>query len=229
MRYVTSKQMKLIDKTTIEKFGIAGIVLMENAGRGAAVAVVDMIKEKPTKGVICVCGKGNNAGDGFVCARHLVNKGLNVQVFVMAKGSELKGSAKANFDILNKMGVGIKELSSERAFYSFEEKLKENYLIVDAIFGIGLSGEVREPYKKVISLINRSESPVLSIDVPSGLNADTGVILGEAVEAEKTVTFGLPKAGFIQENGPDLVGELVVVDISIPYQILTDGGDVFLK
>ena len=222
MRYVTSREMKEIDRRTIEEFGIPLLILLENAGRGAAETVLGMLLDKDNKKVVCVCGRGNNGGDGFVCVRHLINAGVDAEVFLIGEPSMLKGEAKINFDILRKMEAKIKVLKTDKDFELFEEKLKDAQLIVDAIFGIGLSGEIKEPYGIAIKLMNRSKKPILAIDVPSGLDADTGSMLGICVKAEKTVTFGLPKTGFIKNDGPSSVGELIIADISIPKQLLKE-------
>ncbi|MCK4519042.1 MAG: NAD(P)H-hydrate epimerase [Candidatus Omnitrophica bacterium] len=223
MRYVTSREMKGIDRRAIEDFGIPSLVLMENAGRGAAEAVLGMVLDKDSRKVICVCGRGNNGGDGFVCVRHLINSGVEAEVFLIGEPSALKGEAKINFDILRKMKAKIRILETDKNFELFEEKLKNTQLIIDAIFGIGLSGEVKEPYDIAIRLINQSNKPILAIDVPSGLDADTGSILGVCIKAKKTVTFGLPKTGFIKNDGPSIAGELIIADISIPKQLLKKG------
>ncbi len=220
MKYVTSQQMMEIDKQTIEKFGIPSIVLMENAGRSAAEVSISMLKNSNNKKATCICGKGNNAGDGFVCARHLVNKGIDAEIFLIGDSFKLKPDAKLNFNILEKMKVKIKVLKNDRDFKFLKEELKKSQLIIDAIFGIGLSGEVKPPYSIAIDLINQSKKFVLAIDVPSGLDATTGKSLGACIMAKKTVTFGLPKAGFTKNDGPLSVGELDVVDISIPNQLL---------
>lgn len=220
MNYVTSQQMKEIDRRTQEEFGISAIVLMENAGQSVARVALDMLSGRKEKRVVCVCGKGNNGGDGFVCARHLINNGINTDVFLVGDKEGLKGEAKVNCDVLQKMGKTIKTLH-EKDLASFENELKGTQLIIDAIFGTGLEGEVKEPYRSVIRLMNSSGKPVLSVDVPSGLDATEGKVLGVCVKATKTVTFGLPKTGFVRNDGPLHVGEVIVEDISIPKTLLT--------
>ncbi len=221
MRYITSQQMKEIDRRAIEEFGVPSLVLMENAGRGAAGVALDMVSDKTDKKVICVCGKGNNGGDGFVCARHLINNGIDTEIFLTGEPSGLKGDAKINFDILRKMKVKIRILKSDKDLELFNERLKDAQLIIDAIFGIGLSGEIKEPYSKAIRTMNQCKKSILAIDVPSGLDASTGNILGVCIKARKTVSFGLPKTGFRENQGPSSTGELIIADISIPKQLLT--------
>ena len=212
--------MQEIDRRAIEEFGISSLILMENAGSGAACVALGMLKDLNKKKVICVCGKGNNGGDGFVCARHLMNSGVDTEIFLVAEPSKLKGDAKINFGILRKIKAKVRIFKTERDFKFFKEKLKDAQIIIDAIFGIGLSGEIKEPYITIIKAMNESGKPILAIDVPSGLDATTGNILGVCIKAKKTVTFGLPKTGFVKKSGPLSAGELVVVDISIPKLLL---------
>ncbi len=219
MKYADAQQMREIDRRTIKEFGVPSIVLMENAGRGTAGVIFDMLFGKENRKTACVCGKGNNGGDGFVCARHLINNGIETDIFIIGELSELKGDAKINYDILKKMNVDIRRVV-EQDFKLFQEKLKEYSLIIDAIFGIGLSGEVKEPYRSVINMLNNSGKEILAIDVPSGLNATEGNVMGVCVKAAKTVTFALPKTGFIKNKGPLHVGDLIIVDISVPVELL---------
>lgn len=195
---LTVKQARAFDKFAQEKLGIPSIVLMENAGRSAAEVVLKMLGKK--KKVVVVCGVGNNGGDGFVAARHLANAGVNVQVFVVGKISKLKPDPKTNYNILKKIGIKFtKQIDSD--------------LIIDALFGIGLRSEVRDPYASVINLMNKSGKPILAVDVPSGLDADTGKVLGIAVKAKKTVTFVASKKGFVKAR--KYCGKIVVRDIGI--------------
>lgn len=195
---LTVKQARAFDKFAQEKLGIPSIVLMENAGRSAAEVALKMLGKK--KKVVVVCGVGNNGGDGFVAARHLINAGVNVQVFVVGKISKLKPDPKTNYNILKKIGI------------KFTKKI-DGDLIIDALFGIGLRSEIREPYASIIELMNKSGRPILAVDVPSGLDADTGKVLGIAVKAKKTVTFVASKKGFVKAR--KYCGKIVVRDIGI--------------
>jgi len=222
MKYITSQEMQEIDKLAIEEFGIPAIILMENAGQKASRVALDMLSPSQKEKVICICGKGNNGGDGFVCCRHLINNGAgNTDIFLVCNPLELKGNAKINYKILEKMGRTIKILKNKKDFQTFETELKKAQLVIDAMLGIGLSGKVRQPYKNIINLINQSQKPVLSLDVPSGLDATKGNVPGVCIKATKTVTFALPKTGFIKNDGPLNIGELITVDISIPKTLLT--------
>ena len=220
MKYVTSQKMREIDKRAIEEFGIPSIILMENAGYRASCIALDMLSETKAKKVVCVCGKGNNGGDGFVCARHLINNGVDTDIFLVGEPSRLTGDAKINYNILKKLKARVVILEVQDDFGFFENSLKKTSLLIDAIFGIGLSGRVKEPYRKVIDLMNQSKIPILAIDVPSGLDATEGNMLGVCIKAKKTVTFALPKTGFFKNHGPLHVGELITVDISIPDKLL---------
>jgi NAD(P)H-hydrate epimerase len=215
---ISAQQMKQIDQRAINEFGIPSIVLMENAGRSVAEAAIDILEDTGKK-VICVCGKGNNGGDGFVCARHLVNRGAKVKIFLIGSPDELKGDAKINFSILQKMKADICLLKKEDIL-NFQQEIKRADLIIDAIFGIGLSGKVREPYAKIITTINANAKPVIAVDIPSGLNADSGEVLGVCIKAAKTITFAAAKIGCLKAQGPEVCGQLIVADISIPEQLV---------
>jgi len=220
MKYITSQKMREIDKRAIEEFGIPSIILMENAGYRASCVALDMLSKKKTKKAVCICGKGNNGGDGFVCARHLINKGIDTDIFLMGDPAKLKKDAKINYNILKKMGETIRPLKTKKDFCTLKAKFTKAQLLIDAIFGIGLSGEIEKPYSTAIRTMNQSKKSILAVDIPSGLDATTGNILGTCIKSEKTVTFGLPKVGFIKNHGPSSTGELIIVDISIPKRLL---------
>ena len=205
-----------MDKEATEKFGVPPIMLMENAGRAVYEAACEMLPDAKGKKILCVCGKGNNAGDGFVAARHLINNGFDTEIFLLDDPSNLKGDAKINYDILHKMKIKFMLLESNRKLDSFRENLKKSDLLIDAILGTGISGKVKEPFASAINLMNQSKKPILAVDTPSGLDATEGKALGSCISATKTVTFAFPKTGFIKNDGPGKVGTLVVADISLP-------------
>ncbi len=214
LKLVTARQMGEIDSKTIE-MGIPGIVLMENA----ALSVIDEIyADFPDVGhITVVCGKGNNGGDGFAIARHLINKGANAHVFLIGgKEPNLTGDALANYEILKNIGVKVDLVWDRKSLALLEESMGETELIVDAIFGTGIKGDIRGIYADVINRVVEADAPVMSVDIPSGLNGDTGQIQGLSIKAYKTVTFGPPKIGLVAPAGIDCVGELVIADISIP-------------
>ena len=216
MRYVTSEEMRRLDKEATEKFGVPSIILMENAGRAVYEAAGEMLSGAKAKKILCVCGKGNNAGDGFVAARHLINNGFDTEICLLDDPATLKGDAKINYNILHKMKIKFMLLESNRKLDSFRQSLKKSDLLIDAILGTGISGEVREPFASAINLMNQSKKPILAVDTPSGLDATGGKALGSCINATKTVTFAFPKTGFIKNDGPEKVGTLVVADISLP-------------
>jgi len=194
--------MQEMDRRAIEEAGIPSSVLMENAGRYVAETAAT------GKKVAIFCGTGNNGGDGFVAARYLKESGAEVSVYVVGKKARIKGDAKVN---LEKMGLEAKEIGVPVEL--------DVDLIIDAIFGIGLKGEVKEPARAIIKDLNAKSIPVISVDVPSGLDADTGEALGEAIKATKTVTMQIAKNGFYRGEGPRYTGEVIVANIGIPEEL----------
>ena len=222
MRYVTAQEMRRLDKEAQEKFGISSIILMENAGRAVYEAARDMLAGGENKKVLSVCGKGNNAGDGLVAARHLINNGFTAEIFMLGNPQDLKGEAKINYNILDNMKVKINLLKESRDLDNFKEGLRKADLLIDAILGTGISGEVKEPFAGVINLMNQSGKPILAVDTPSGLDATEGKALGSCIKATKTVTFAFAKTGFVKKDGPDKIGTLIVADISLPRIYIYD-------
>ncbi len=221
-RIVLSRiETREIDRKAIEEYEIPGIILMENAGRDVVEEILKILPEPNKAKVVIFCGKGNNGGDGFVIARHLYNKNINISVYLTTKVSNFiaNGDASTNLKILLNMGIEIKELQDSDVD-GIGKELQDCNLIVDAIFGTGLSGEIREPVNSLIEKINESNSPVISVDIPSGLDCDTGTILGTAVKATKTVTFVAAKTGFFKECGKECTGELILTDISMPKELI---------
>jgi len=208
----TAKEMQNIDRVTINKFGIAGTVLMERAG----LAVVDKINALfPDKRIAILCGGGNNGGDGFVIARELHNQGRKVEVFMTSAPAKLKGDAKTNYGIAKKFGVPVFPADK-----FLRARFSAHYLIVDALLGTGLSKTVKSPLSDVINKTNRLSSPVMSIDIPSGISSDTGQVMGTAIKANTTVTFGLPKRGHLLYPGAEYTGQLFIEDIGFPCSLL---------
>lgn len=204
---VSIDEMQELDRKTIEEMGVPSIVLMENAGRRVSEVVVDMLGSLSGKNISVFCGTGNNGGDGFVVARYLKKQDADVNVYIVGKRTHIKNDPLANLKTLEGLDIKIERASQVR-------DIKAD-LIIDAIFGIGLKGEVKEAIRSIISDLNDKDIPIVSIDVPSGLDADTGKVLGEAIKAEKTVTMQFPKKGFYVNRGPEHVGEIVVADIGI--------------
>lgn len=223
MRIVTSAQMKWIDSTAINRYGIPGVVLMENAGRRVAEEVIRLLGGQAGK-IVLFAGKGNNGGDVMVTARHLYNKGMEVKVFLLGREDDIKGDSKVNLDIARKINIPVLPLLEGGDLKEVERALEWGQVVVDGIFGTGLKGDVRGIPRQVIRLINNSSCRVISVDIPSGVHGDTGEICGECVKADLTVTFGYPKLGLLQYPGAEYTGELVIADISIPSLIGDEAG-----
>ncbi|AOT71698.1 NAD(P)H-hydrate dehydratase [Geosporobacter ferrireducens] len=220
MKIVNNTQMKQLDRMTIERYGIPGVLLMENAGIAVFQEVVRHLQNLIGKKVAIVCGRGNNGGDGFVVARHLFQHKVEVKVFIAGNPAVIGGDAKTNFEILKLLEAPIEVLSPGEGRSDLSNQLKEYDLIVDAIFGIGLDRNIDAFIQDVIETINVSEKPVISIDIPSGVSAATGCICGTAVRAEKTVVFQLPKLGNINYPGSDYTGEILIKNIGIPQKVI---------
>ncbi len=212
--YLTRAQVREIDRRAIEEFGVPGVILMENAGRGAADVLLSLGVTSPV--VIC-CGKGNNGGDGFVIARHLDNHGIGVRVLLFARPEELTGDAAVNFRIIERSGLAIR-IQPDVAKLAHE--LADAAWIVDGLFGTGLSGAVRPPFDAIIAAINASGKPVMAVDIPSGLDCDTGLPLGTTIRATHTVTFVAEKLGFTRPAAGEWLGKVHVVDIGAPRRIM---------
>ena len=220
MKVVTAEQMQQLDQRAIENFGIPGIVLMENAGRGSAEFILQKYPHLHRSVVAIVAGKGNNGGDGFVIARYLVNHGISVKVYLLADPKVLRGDAETNYQIFLRMKGEVISIPSLTEYQKVKRDLEKVDLIIDGIFGTGLDAEVRGYYREVIEHLNRLQKPKVAIDIPSGLNANTGKPLGAAIRAALTLTFGLPKVGLLIPPGTEYTGELKLIDISIPRRLI---------
>jgi len=213
MKSFTVAEMQELDRKAIEEIGIPSIVLMENAGRNTAEAALAMLSHSQKKRVAIFCGTGNNGGDGFVAARHLLREKIPPCVYIVGEKSRIKHDAMVNLHILEKIGLPVSEV--------FEPIDIHADLIIDAVFGIGFKGKLKDPIKSIIMDLNKKSIPILSLDVPSGLDADTGEVSDVAIKATKTVTMQYPKKGFYVNQGPGHVGEVVAVDIGIPLSLVT--------
>ena len=219
---LTREEMRELDRKAIEEYKIPGIILMENAGRNVADEVLNMLDDPQQTKVAILCGKGNNGGDGFVVARHLHNHSISVYVFLVAKISDIlkDGDAGTNLQILLNMKIPVKEILDIPGVNSILKELNGYNILADALFGTGLSGDVREPFKTLISGVNNLNKPTLSVDIPSGLDCNTGKFLGAAIKATKTVTFAVAKKGFYLNDGPSYTGKVIVSDIGIPKELI---------
>ena len=225
MKFVTAAQMRELDRLAIEEFGIPSIVLMENAGIAVANEVVRMLgkplKLKAVSQAVIFSGKGNNGGDGFVAARHLANQGFKAVVVYFQKPSQMKPDALTNFEILEKLDISLVSCTNSQLDKTAVKKiLQGSSVVIDALFGTGLSKPIEEPFETAIELMNESKLPIVAADIPSGMNADTGEIMGSCVRAKTTVTFGLPKKGFKFKMARRYLGDVIVADISMPKVLL---------
>lgn len=213
---LTRQQVRSVDEWAITKMGIPGVVLMENAGRSCAEYVIARLR-KTYKPRVCVfCGTGNNGGDGFVIARHLFNHEINVRVFVFGDPAKIKGDARINYDIISRMNLDISVLTSGNVTPDSIGTCTANcHLIVDALLGTGLTGELKPEFVDIIEAINEQEKPVLAVDIPSGLDCDTGVGLGAVIKAAATITFVAVKRGFTFDSASPFTGEIYVASIGI--------------
>lgn len=215
-----AQQMRDIDKAAEEIGKIPSIVLMENA----ALAIVGELKKDfpdlKSKSAVIFCGSGNNGGDGFCAARHLYNMGVCVRVYLVS-GNGMKGDAGINFDIIKQMGVDIEAVTDTD---NLDMIIRAHDIVIDAIFGTGVHGEISGLQAEVIRCINENSKYTLAVDVPSGINSDMGEICGVSVRADKTVTFAAYKIGMLQFPAADFTGETVVSDISIPDYIIENQG-----
>jgi NAD(P)H-hydrate epimerase len=216
--YLSREEVRAIDRRAIEEFGVPGIILMENAGRNAA----EWLRGLGITGrVVLCCGKGNNGGDGFVIARHLDNAGVPVRVLLFGRPEELTGDAAIAYQIIARSGLDIVHF----AVRPLDEAALRGELaaadwVVDALFGTGLSGPVRPPFDQVIAAINASPARILAVDIPSGLDCDTGLPLGPAVRAHHTLTFVALKKGFANPAAREWLGQVQVVGIGAPRTLL---------
>ncbi|MCL5122995.1 MAG: NAD(P)H-hydrate dehydratase [Deltaproteobacteria bacterium] len=214
---VSAEEMRSFDSTAINQFGIPGIVLMENAGRSTFQILKRLFKEDlKNKSISVVAGPGNNGGDGFVIARYLINQGAKVDTFLLTPRDKIRGDARINLNILIAMRGSIHEIDSYQKLESAANLWCQNDIIVDAILGTGLKSQVRPPYSDTITKINAIDAFKLSVDIPSGVDSDTGVIQGVAIQADITATFGFRKIGMANFPGEKLCGQIEVIDIGIP-------------
>lgn len=217
---VTVKEIQKLDKIAIEQYGVPSLVLMENAGRSVTDEILKRIKKVKSPKVCIICGLGNNAGDGFVIARHLINAGVRTSIFLIGKAAKLKADAAVNYKILKKSKHPITETGDTDL--CFIRIIQKSDLIVDAIFGVGLNRDIQDPFRSIIEAINQAGKKVIAVDVPSGLDGSTGKIYGACIKADVTVTFSIAKKGFFKGEGPKYTGKVIVIDIGIPLVLLKE-------
>lgn len=224
MKVVTAKQMREIDDVAREKFGISTLILMENAGLNVVTRMEKEYGSFTGKTINVLCGPGNNGGDGLVVARHLINQGASVNVFLLfeeaREHTDFPAAIAENLNIIRKITNRVYRIKDEKDLELYEGQMISAHFIVDAIFGTGFKGEARKPYGAIIDMINHAMIPIIAVDIPSGLSGDTGIASAHTIIADLTITFTLPKLGHIIVDGPKYVGKLVVADISIPSDII---------
>jgi len=216
----TAAQIRECDRETIEDLGLPGLVLMENASRSVAFKAIELLGGKQHiagKKISIYCGKGNNGGDGFAAARHLQNVGALVDVFLIGEAKSLKGDALFNCKFLKKIDGKVVEILKLNDLVKYSSR---HDLIIDALLGTGFQGEVRGLYAKVVEFINGFDVPVIAVDIPSGVEADSGKAATYAVMADATMTFGLMKRGLLLSPGREHAGHVTVVEIGIPPKVI---------
>lgn len=224
--YLSSKQCQQVDRRAVEEFGMSGLVLMENASRGATDVLETLMKadhvSKDKGRVVICCGGGNNGGDGLTMARHLDLRGYAVEVLLWADPEKLAGDAATNYEITSRCDIPVKVLGPNYEPREDASSLGSASWIVDALLGTGARGEPRPPMDRVIDQLNDAGVPILAIDVPSGLNCDTGEPSSHTIRAKATCTFVAAKSGFNQKQAKPFVGELHVLDIGAPRKLIEE-------
>lgn len=222
MKIATAQQMRAIDEQAIKQYGIPEIVLMENAGVSVAKSVDQVIGKIGGKKICIFAGKGNNGGDGFVAARHLSNQGAKVKVYIIGDMQKIQGAAKVNLEILQKMCIEVLPLLSERDWDKVKIALTLSDCLIDALIGTGFKNQLQTEMEKVINMMNDIGKPIIAIDLPSGVEANTGKVPVTAIKATLTVSLGLTKVGLILYPGAAHAGEILVADIGLPNVLLVD-------
>jgi len=227
MRSLTRNQTRAIDRFAIEALGVSGVVLMENAGRLCAGAVGDFLHGPAGRSVAICAGAGNNGGDGFVVARHLSMRLARVVVFLVGPADKLSGDAETNYRIARNLHLDIREVGPAE-LPGLANELAGFDVIVDAVGGTGIRGALRGDVAVAVEQINAAGVPVVAVDIPTGLDCDTGSAEGPAVRAAMTVTMLARKKGFDSPESAEYTGEVRVVDIGIPAEVvdrLASGGE----
>ena len=214
---MTRDEVRAVDAWAINELGIPGVVLMENAGRGCVELIEEKLKNVAEPKVCIFCGTGNNGGDGYVIARHLRNSDCQVTVVVCGDHNKIKGDARINLDILERMGQTIDRLNPADGNVAdrVDSFASGADMLVDSLFGTGLSGQLRDDHKQLVESMNACDCPILAVDIPSGLDCDTGQPLGAAIEAAWTVTFVAVKKGFAAAGTAQYTGEILVASIGV--------------
>jgi ADP-dependent NAD(P)H-hydrate dehydratase / NAD(P)H-hydrate epimerase len=222
MRVLNTQQMREADRRTIDEIGIPAIVLMENAGRQAVAAMEAAFEDLTTSHVGVLCGRGNNGGDGFVVARTLIQRGVETSVFLLGSVADVRGDARTNLEVLGRIGLTVVEIANAQAWELHFSEISQCDLLVDAILGTGFHGQLSGLLETVVADVNGLGVPVVAIDLPTGVSADSHEVDGEAIEASMTVTLAAPKIPLILPPADAHGGDLVIADIGIPLPILDE-------
>src|SRR5580765_1998054 len=220
MRVLNASQMRDADRRAIEEIGLPSLVLMENAGRQTVAAIEAIYADLSERHVGVLCGRGNNGGDGFVVARTLAQRDVDVSVFLIGRVADVRGDARTNLEILGRLGMTVVEVADSQAWELHFSEVSNCTLIVDAIFGTGLNAPVSGFIESVIADVNASGIPVVAIDLPSGLSADSADPIGPSIDAGLTVTLAAPKLPLVLPPGETKAGDVVIADIGIPAEVL---------
>jgi ADP-dependent NAD(P)H-hydrate dehydratase / NAD(P)H-hydrate epimerase len=220
MRILNAAQMREADRRTIEEIGIPSLVLMENAGRQVVAAIEAVHGDLLEQSVAVLCGRGNNGGDGFVVARTLMQRGVDVSVFLIGRVADVRGDARTNLEILGRLGLTVVEIADSQAWELHFSEIGDCTLIIDSIFGTGLNSPVSGLMETVVADVNASGIPVVSIDLPSGLAADSHQPIGDSIEAGMTVTLAAPKLSLVLPPAEIRAGDIVIADIGIPFDVI---------
>jgi len=215
---LSCQQCRQFDQIAIEEYGISGVVLMENAGSNCVQAIFERAMDRPAA---ILCGGGNNGGDGFVIARHLLNRNGDATVFLLADPLKIVGDARTNFEILKKMDTSIVQVDSRwdvAKFRSAMTDVSDHPLVVDAMLGTGATGDLREPYRAAVRTVNEMSGFKVAIDLPTGLDGDTGKT-DLSFKADLTCTFIARKVGFENPEAKEWLGDVEVIDIGAPPSI----------
>jgi NAD(P)H-hydrate epimerase len=216
---LTRAAVREVDRRAIEEYGVSGLVLMENAGRGCVEVLTSLGCRRP---VIIVCGKGNNAGDGFVIARHLDIRQIPTTLVLLGSPEELRGDAVANYQIVSRSQLPLIDMSQQFDGERFAAELSKAEWIVDALLGTGATGSPRAPFDEAIRLMNAARGKRLAIDLPSGLDCDSGIPSEDTFRADHTCTFVASKIGFANAAAKPYLGTIHVVDIGAPRKLLEE-------
>lgn len=219
MRSLSRAEVRDVDRRAIEEYGLPGVVLMENAGRGTA----ELLHGLGISGPVVICaGKGNNGGDGFVIARHLDRMGIAARVLLFCQPADLSGDAAINYKVLERAGLAGSVLGSTPDVELLKSELARADWIVDALLGTGTRGTIQEPMSTVIEAINQAKKKVLAVDLPSGLDCDSGRPLGTCIKAIHTATFVSRKRGFDNLESVNWTGTVHVIEIGVPTRLLEE-------